>query len=113
MTAKEYLKTLKKLDVKIRQKREQLEEINKTLMSELHNEINKTILSYENTRNNIINQIHMLDNAKHIELLYMHYAKFFELQKIAKQMNYSYDRIKHLHNAALKEFESKILNNEK
>lgn len=113
MTSKEYLKTLKKLDLKIKQKREQLQEINKTdktSMSELYNEISNTILDYENMKNNIINEIHKLDNAKHIELLYMRYVKCLELQKIAEQMNYSYDRIKHLHNAALKEFQSKILN---
>lgn len=116
MKAKDYLKELKKLDIKISQKSEQLEQIGKSKqsdkseMTELYQEINNTIYEYEKAKNKIVNEIHMLDNTKHIELLYMRYVKCFDLQKIAEQMNYSHDRIKHLHSAALKEFQNKILN---
>lgn len=53
----------------------------------------------------IIGEIHQLDNAKYIKLLYKRYAEFKKFSVIAKEMNYDEDYVKVLHGKALKEFE--------
>ncbi len=53
----------------------------------------------------IIGEIHQLDNANYIKLLYKRYAEFKKFSVIAKEMNYDEDYVKVLHGKALKEFE--------
>lgn len=56
----------------------------------------------------IIGEIHQLDNAKYIRLLYKRYAEFKKFSVIAREMNYDENYIKDLHSKALKEFEKHL-----
>lgn len=53
----------------------------------------------------VIGEIHQLDDANYINLLYKRYAEFKSLRVIAREMNYDEDHARHLHGQALKEFE--------
>ena len=70
----------------------------------------KLFVAYEREnriRFEIIGEIHQLDNAKYIKLLYKRYAEFKKFSVIAREMNYSEDYIRILHDKALKEFEKR------
>lgn len=53
----------------------------------------------------IIGEIHQLDNAKYIKLLYKRYVESKKFMVIAREMNYGEDYVRDLHAKALKEFE--------
>lgn len=136
MTAKEYLMALKKLDIRIKQKKEHAEELRQTVTStgsfdysklkvqasitddkmgdtiikimELEYEIQQLIIDMHEQKNRIINEIHDLDNADYIRLLYMRYVEYLSLEEIAVKMCFSYDRIRHMHGYALQEFQKKM-----
>ena len=136
MTAKEYLSQLEILHLKIEHKRKRSIELRelalslggsdygkdcvKTLLKEgkleksvtqyiaLEAEITEDIYEYNQKKDLIIGEIHSLDNAKYIKILYKKYVEFKSLDKIATEMKYSYQYIKHMHGAALKSFEEKI-----
>jgi nitrogenase subunit NifH len=90
-------------------------------MAELkENEIKAIILDYEQTRDEIVAAIYMLENVQHAVLLekrYLEYDKdsFREkrFEEIAVEMKYSYDRIVHMHGEALKEMQKLINSNKK
>ena len=84
------------------------------------NEIKAIILDYEQTRDEIVAAIYMLENVQHAVLLekrYLEYDKdsFREkrFEEIAVEMKYSYDRIVHMHGEALKEMQKLINSNKK
>lgn len=52
----------------------------------------------------IITEIHNVDNAAYIKILYKRYIEFKKLKEIADEMDYSLDRVKHMHGYALQEF---------
>ncbi len=133
MTAKEYLMSLKKLDIMIRQKKENAEELWSEITSaggfdyskrlcvqtsasgdkmgdsvirllEVENEIRQMVVELYERKNKIINEIHCLENADHIRLLYMRYVEYMSLEEISVKMCFSYDRIRHMHGYALQEF---------
>lgn len=136
MTAKEYLKRLQFLDIKINQKVKELadlrmmsqsvkstdyskERVQATLsntasfessvlrINELESVIDSEIDYFVDLKHTIINQIQSLDNQSYVEILYKRYIEYKRLELVAVEMKYSYDRIKHLHGHALKEFESR------
>ena len=136
MTAKEYLKKIRLLDIKINQKVKELDEL-RTMsqavrgidyskecvqtslssganfeksvirISELERLLDREIDYFVDLKHKIINQIQSLDNRNYAEILYKRYIEFKKLELIAVEMGYSYNRIKHLHGYALKEFESR------
>ena len=136
MTAKEYLSQLEILHLKIEHKRKRAMELReltlslggfdygkdrvKTLAKEgkieksvtqyiaLEIEITEDIDEYQRKKNLIIGEIHSLDNANFIKILYKKYVEFKSLDKIAAEMKYSYQYIKHMHGAALKSFEERL-----
>lgn len=136
MTAKEYLTALKKLDIRIKQKKEHAEELRQAVtgtesfdysklrvqasltedklgdsvikIMELEYEIQQLIIDMHEQKNRIINEIHDLDNADYIRLLYMRYVEYLSLEEIAVKMCFSYDRIRHMHGYALQEFQKKM-----
>lgn len=55
----------------------------------------------------IIRQINGLGNRMHTVILLKYYVDGESLAKIADEMHYSYDRIKHMHGEALKIFAGK------
>jgi hypothetical protein len=147
MKAKEYLRQVMKLDKMISTRELQCEEIrtriegvsaitydkpsiqssisgdNINLYDALigkENEIKAIILDYEQTRDEIVAAIYMLENVQHAVLLekrYLEYDKdsFREkrFEEIAVEMKYSYDRIVHMHGEALKEMQKLINSNKK
>jgi hypothetical protein len=147
MKAKEYLRQVMKLDKMISTRELQCEEIrtriegvsaitydkpsiqssisgdNINLYDALigkENEIKAIILDYEQTRDEIVAAIYMLENVQYAVLLekrYLEYDKdsFREkrFEEIAVEMKYSYDRIVHMHGEALKEMQKLINSNKK
>lgn len=141
MTAKDYLSRIKNFDTKIDQKLEQLRELRtkatgsgqtlpadkvQTSLSgdktariveqcvDLEAEIEDLILVYINAKSKIIDQIHMLEDPRYVELLYLKYVRYMRLEEISCTMKkrngepYSFDHIAALHGEALKEF-SKVI----
>ena len=77
---------------------------------DLSYEIDRRVDEFVDKKHLIINQIHELENPVYIQLLHKHYVEYKELKDVAREMNFSYDRIRHLHEPALKDFEDRILN---
>ncbi|MDO5397048.1 MAG: DUF1492 domain-containing protein [bacterium] len=135
MPAKQYLGQLKKLDEKIRQKREKLQNLKECTKStgsvdvtkervdggkvstdatyvdtliqieKLDKEISEMIKEYNVYEREIKRHINILTNEVYITLLRKRYVEFKTLSQIAKEMNYSYDYARFLHGKALKAFE--------
>lgn len=137
MTAKEYLSQLRKLDIMINQKQQELDVIHSRITSatasmggesviksktnirednlaryiDLDTEINRDIDYMIDMRHRIIDQIHMLKDSKYIELLFKRYVEFKKFELIAVEMMYDYGTIRHIHAQALNEFEKVITQN--
>lgn len=137
MTAKEYLQQLESLNIKINNKQKELDDLRLIAQSTggfdysaekvqtsptgdtlekkvvkcvyLEQEINDEIDQYVNLKHKIINQIHALTNPAYIQLLFMRYVEFKKLEQISVELNYSYNRIRHLHGYALQVFNEKYL----
>lgn len=75
----------------------------------LEAQLDNLIDEFVETRNRIIGEIHGLPNTNHVDLLYKRYVEYKTLEVIAVEMNYSYERIRHLHGYALRAFELKYL----
>lgn len=129
---------VKRLNIQIRQKKEQLEEISVKAqglrsfdytadrvqsmpadrmsadvgrMLEIEAQIRARLIQYMEAKARIIDEIHMLKEPKYIEILYKRYVEEKELTVIAKEIPYEYTYACHVHGEALKAFEDKILNN--
>lgn len=133
MKAKDYLKQLEMLDIKINQKIKQASDlreitaagkgidyskdkvqtcVSSDALSEnviryisLENEINRRIDEFVDLKNQIINQIQELKDANHMQILYKRYVEYKRLEVIAVEMNYTYPYIRTLHGHALQDFE--------
>lgn len=138
MTAKEYLRQLKVLDVKINQKLVEILALRASLTSisavktteemvqggsasndagfvrtlakidEMEREVDSEIDRFVDAKHKIINQIHELTNPLHIEILYKKYVEFKSLELVSVEMNYTYQYIVEVHGYALKEFQKKF-----
>ena len=148
MNAKEYLEQVRLLDGRITRKIEEKEYLRNlatgvgsfgmnpdkvqssinlhktedaiTKYVDLEAEIDKMIDHFVDVRDKIINEIHMLDDNRYEELLYLKYIgkqeteggkiHYYRLEEIACTMrktngdHYSFDHIAHLHGEALQEF---------
>lgn len=137
--AKEYLKQVKLLDVKIRQRKIELaglkedatctgafdyssEKVQTSAKADsmskkvakyvdLEKEIHEDIERFTELKHKIIGQIHMLDEPKYVNVLFMKYIEYKDLKEIAKELDYSYGRTKHIHGFALEAFRIKVLEN--
>ena len=134
VTAKEYLRQLKAMDIKIHQRQKQVEELralafgcggrnngervqtsrsvdtmekNIVKYVDIERECDKAIDDYIDFKNIIISKIQALSDCRHVEVLYKRYVEYKSFGKIAREMKYSYDSIVHLHGGALREFEEK------
>jgi len=134
MKAKEYLKTLQKLDTVINQKITELGSLRvmsgsiggidyskdrvqtspsndapfvRTVnrMIDLEEEINQEIDRYVDRKHEIINQIQGLQNVNYISLLYKRYVEFKNFETVASEMNFTYQYTIELHGYALQDFE--------
>lgn len=133
MKAKEYLLQIETLQTKIEQKRQRAKEYRELALTSggfdyskervqtsnlggqienpviryiaLEQEINEDVLNLQQIKDKITGEIHNINNPDFIKLLYKRYVESINLSVIAKEMEYSYDRIRHMHGEALKEFE--------
>ena len=78
---------------------------------DLEKEIHEDIERFTELKHKIIGQIHMLDEPKYINVLFMKYIEYKNLKEIAKELDYSYGRTKHIHGFALEAFRIKVLEN--
>lgn len=137
MKAKEYLKQVELLDVKIRQKKIELaglkeeatctgafdysaEKVQTSAKADsmskkvakyvdLENEIHEDIERFTELKHKVMGQIHMLDDPKYINVLFKKYIEYKGLKEISKELGYSYDHIRRVHGWALLEFQKKNL----
>ena len=84
-------------------------------LAEITNRFNRRVLKYSRLVLKITEQINGMENADHVELLTLRYlqtdkrGKRMTLDRIARKMNRSPDRIWHMHGEALAAFEKKYL----
>lgn len=138
MTAKEYLSRLRNLDLMIRHKQVELDELKIMATSigspsgqqdepvshssngdalerkvikyiDLDAEITNDIDNLINIRHIIINEIHQLSDARYIEILFKRYVEYKKFEQISVDMGYDYDWTRRLHIDALEEFQQTIL----
>lgn len=143
MTAKEYLRQLKNLEVKIEQRRRERDRLLSDAMcngsprltpdkvqtsisgdtmgdklaeaADIQREVEWLINRLIADRHRIIGEIHTLNDARYIQILYLHYVEEKKLEDVAEIMiktngkHYSYDHIASLHGMALQEFDRVIL----
>lgn len=136
MNAKEYLNQLQKMDVMIRQRQQEKDELRAMMTSvgsfdyakervqkspsgdaqyvkmieritDIDKEIERLIEKYVDKKHEIISQIQDLENNKYIEILYKRYVELKELKVIAGEKKYTYQYVLLLHGNALKEFSKK------
>lgn len=139
MSAKEYLQQLYRVDTIISQKVSEKEEIRKVIKNTAHcdislkneyagntcsesgheekidrlialeDDIDKMLDGFVNLKHKIICQIHDLNNANHIKVLYRRYVKFEKFEQIAVDLNFSIRNVYVIHGQALQEFQRKCM----
>ena len=131
---KEYLRQLRRLEVCIEQRQEELNRLRELIgcnaidygervqtspsadsipnevirRTELEADISRKIERFLQLKHKIINEIQSLDNAVYVSILYKRYVEYKSLEEIAVEMNYSYIHIKRLHGYALLEFKKRF-----
>lgn len=137
MNAKTYLSQVRLLEIKIRQKKQECESLKELAMStggldyskdrvqtgfvsneslsksvikytELEHEIELDINAFIELRHARINEIHQLEDARDVEILYKRYIEYKSLELIAVEMSFSYEHVRHLHGRALQHFASRM-----
>ncbi len=138
MNVKTYLNQIRKLDILIRQKQEQLQELrskaegqgsvdyaadrvqtspvdslseNVAAFVDLQSEIENTLRQYIRTKSMIIDQIQQLEDTRYIEILYKRYVEYKNITVVAYEMGYEYTWLCHLHGDALNAFAEKHMKN--
>ena len=135
MTAKQYLSGLKALNAKIAQKLQEAQELralafgvgslasdNECVQSspsgdgrqitlanrylDLEAEIQVLVDKYVVMKDEIINRIHQLEDARYVEVLFKRYVECKPVKQIAREMNYQYDALRRVHRKALRAFEN-------
>lgn len=140
MTAKQYLGQIRSLDIKIRQRKREIEDLklsatctgsisaqgekvqtsasgDKLLNAvaryvDLEAEIQGMIKDMQKRRHKIISEIQSLEDSRYVEILYKRYVEFKSFDLIAVEMKYEYKWTCKLHGKALLAFE-KVKNTNK
>ncbi len=82
--------------------------INKMIrLDEMACELEDTMIERAKKRAEITTQITLMPNGTYMQLLFKRYVEFKRFEQIAVEMNYSYDRIVHIHSEALQDFEER------
>ena len=76
----------------------------------LENEVQQDIINYAIRKDQIVNEIHTLNDPIHINLLFKRYVEFKRLEVISVEMGYTYPYIRELHGVALQNFQSSYTN---
>ena len=132
MDAKEYLKSIKRMDVMIDgmiRERDQLrgmrykitQQLNPVRVSgggtnegftgasnrllDLEEEINREVDRFADLKQEAGDMLKRLEDTKHYEVLHRHYILFESFEKIAVDMGYTYRNICYLHGRALQVFQ--------
>lgn len=71
---------------------------------DLENEIDRLIDVYDDLRHKIIGQIHELNNADQIKVLYKRYVLCEKFEQIADDLNFSVRNVYEVHSHGLQEF---------
>ena len=131
MTAKEYLQQLQTLEAKVKHEADMRDELRDKAYGlkavsydrdhvqssgrgntedliikivDMERASNGRLERYMDLKRDIVDKICKLDNRQYIEVLYKRYVEHKRLEMIAVEMDYSYDRVRHLHGYALKSF---------
>lgn len=142
MTAKEYLQQLHKADVMINQRIQEKADIRARISSiggfdytkervqtslsvgagyereivkliDLENEIDRLIDAYVDFKHRVIGQLHDLNNADQIKILYKRYVLGEKFEQIAVDLNFSIRNVYKIHVYGLQEFQKIHLKNER
>ncbi len=134
MQAREFLKSLKKMNSKIRSLEFRLETLETraigitgidyskdavqtspsgvpaidaviTEITETRTRLEKLQKAFDERKCEILLCICRIENKKYVELLTMRYLDFMSFGKIAEQMHYTEQTVKNIHNEAIREFE--------
>lgn len=134
MRAKEYLQQIHKQDIKIGQRITQLQQMrdrvhimgsfdysrdrvqsssesgNKQIedIVDLEHEIKDMIRREQQLKDKIISEIQALESAVHVDILFRRYVDCQSFERIACDMNYTYQYVLNLHGEALKAFEQNM-----
>lgn len=127
MTAKEYLQQVRKIDCLIREKREEIEQINDLLRVhgvsydkmpsdshstdkmqklilrkiELEDELREKMIDLLAQKRAIMNTVDQLERPEEIEVIYARYFRYKKWEEIAEQMGYDERNIYFIHGRAL------------
>lgn len=139
MTAKEYLKEIKKIDVAIDQKQIEYETLKGSRtyvggmdysaervqtspdgsgftrisdrLADMQKEINDEIDQWHDMRHERIRQIQALSKVEYVDILFRKYVQYQSLETIASELGFSYNYTCNLHGEALQAFTEKFLTN--
>ena len=132
---KEYLRHLRRLEVCIEQRQEELNRLRELIgvhavdygervqtsasadgipnelirRVELEADISRKIERFLQLKHKIINEIQSLDNAVYVSILYKRYVEYKSLEEIAVEMNYSYRQVLRLHGMASQGFKRNMV----
>lgn len=73
-------------------------------IDEKERKISQAIGELADEKQRIMKQIDAIDDERFVEILLRKYVHMEKLEDMARDMNYSYDRMRHLHGLALLEF---------
>lgn len=135
LTAKEYLRQYQMAEDKLEQRQRELDEFRRNFlwatginlservqtspkdkMSEivaeavdLEREIAEETVRLAALQHKILGEIQSLKKAHFMKILYWIYIKGESLRQVSRRLHYSYDRVRHLHGAALQYFYDEIM----
>ena len=73
-------------------------------IDEKERRISQAIDELADEKQRIMKQIDAINDERFVEILLRRYVHMEKLEDMAREMNYSYDRMRHLHGLALLEF---------
>ncbi len=133
MKATEFLSNIRKLEIKINQKRQQLEEMKRIPIQgrmdrervqgsssgsdtekrvleymELEKKIENDILRYQKEKDRIIDAIHSVNNSRYMAILHAKWIDGDSLEQISVEMGYSFDTIRKYYSRAMRAIQQEI-----
>ena len=136
MTAKEYLQQIRNIDILIRNKQDEIKELEakvgvKAISYEsdgskpasrnilrteelmiklvmLKDEMNHDVDTLIDKKREVMSVIDSLDNPDEVNLLYLRYLRYMKWEQIALEMNYSYKHVHNIHGKALKSIDERL-----
>lgn len=139
MTAKEYLKEIRKIDISIDQKQIEYETLKGSRtyvggmdysaervqtspdgsgftrisdhLADMQREINDEIDQWHDMRHERIGQMQQLSKVEYVDILFRRYVQYQSLETIASELGFSYNYTCNLHGEALQAFTEKFLTN--